>query len=121
MTVTCAEGSQAAAPAEAPIDGIERRRRMLGLPPLTPEAHLALEWALSQQTPGALRLQRLLEFGEQLGSLELPSADLDAWGEALARIDALAYGARLIEAQIIAGNTGIGIMLPDRTLDIEDC
>jgi hypothetical protein len=103
------------------VDRLERQRRNLGLTALTAEGRLAIEWALAQQTPPATRLATLLELGEQLGSLVLPSADLDAWGRALARIDALAFSARLIEAQIVAGNTGAGLMLPDPSLVLDDC
>lgn len=120
MLIECGRDGEAVIAEGLSLERLERQRRNLGLAALPPEGRIAVEWALAQQTLPATRLATLLELGEQLGSLVLPSADIDAWGRALARIDALAFSVRLIEAQIVAGNTGPGIMLPDPTVVLED-
>ena len=104
---------------EPPGAGLERRRAHLGLAPLAPEGRAAIDAAILRNTPAAMRFQQLLALAERLGADFLPSDDLGAWGRALAEIDALAYCTRLIEAQIMAGNVGPGILLPDARLEIE--
>ena len=104
---------------EVPTADLERRRAHLGLAPLTREGRAAIDAAMSRNTPAAMRFRQLLALAERLGADFLPSDDLGAWGRALAEIDALAYCTRLIEAQIMAGNVGPGILLPDARLEIE--
>jgi hypothetical protein len=98
---------------------LEQKRARLGLRPLPSEGRDALEGAMSRSTPAASRLAEVLELGVTLGADVLSSEEVDAWTRALARIDALAYCVRLIEAQILAGNEGLGMMLPDTTLEVD--
>ena len=118
MPMTNSEASSEEADESSSTD-FDRGRGRLGLTPLTPEGRTAIDWAISQNTPAAARLQQLLEIAKRLGAGLLPSDDLNAWGSALADVDTLGYCARLIEAQIIAGNVGQGILLPDAHLEIE--
>lgn len=93
---------------------LERTRAYLGLAPLPREGRLRIEAAIAAQTPAGLRLEDLLAFGEELGAqMNVMADDIDAWGGSYRRLDALGYAVRLVEAQILAGNTGSGIMLPD--------
>lgn len=98
---------------------LEQQRARLGLQPLSAEGRGALERAISQKTPPALRLEEVLKLGVQLGADVLCSDEFDAWARALARMDAITYCVRLIEAQILAGNSGAGMMLPDAALEID--
>ncbi len=97
----------------------EQQRARIGLRPLAAEGRRALEGAIAQKTPPALRLEEVLKLGVQLGADVLSSEELDAWARALARMDAITYCVRLIEAQILAGNAGAGMMLPDAALEID--
>jgi hypothetical protein len=42
--------------------------------------------------------------------------NFEVWGAVCQRLDAIAYALRLVEAQLIAGNTGPGMLLPDKDL-----
>jgi hypothetical protein len=98
---------------------LERTRAYLGLAPLPREGRLKIEAAIAMQTPSGMRLEDLLALGEELGALmNVMADDVDAWGGSYRRLDALGYAVRLVEAQIIAGNTGPGIMLPDPDLTV---
>jgi hypothetical protein len=102
-----------------PLLSFEQRRARLGLRPLASDERSALEWAISQQTPAAARLEEMLKLGAELGADILSSEEVDAWTRALARMDAIAYCVRLVEAQILVGNVGTGMMLPDSELEVD--
>lgn len=104
---------------DIPPLSLEQKRSRLGLRPLPPEGRLALEGAIDQATPAASRLEEVLTLGLQLGADVISPEEVEAWTRALARMDAIAYCVRLIEAQILAGNTGLGMMLPDATLEVD--
>ena len=91
------------------------RRSVVGLPPLPSEGLGTIAASLAAETPLGRHLDRLLALGEEIGGAA-PADDFAAWAAAAQRLEALAYALRLIEAQIIAGNNGPGLMLPDRNL-----
>ena len=95
---------------------LESRRSILGLAPLPLEGQRAVEAAIAARTPAGVRFENLLAIGEELGARVLPTDDFDRWATACQRLDAMAYALRLLEAQVIAGNTGAGLLLPDRDL-----
>ncbi len=114
------EDAGKAGPGETPAPlSLEQKRARLGLRPLPADGRDALEQAMSRSTPAASRLEEVLELGMALGADILSAEEVDAWTRALARIDALAYCVRLIEAQILAGNEGLGMMLPDTALEVD--
>lgn len=113
------DAGEAEAIDQVPPLSFEQKRARIGLRPLTSDGRFALESAISQNTPAALRLQEVLALGVELGADVLSLEEVDAWTRALARMDAIAYCVRLIEAQILAGNAGTGMMLPDTALEVD--
>jgi hypothetical protein len=106
-------------PEDARVLALAARRSLVGLPPLPPEGLGTIAASLAAETPLGRYLDRLLALGEEIGGAA-PADDFAAWAAAAQRLEALAYALRLIEAQIIAGNHGPGLLLPDRNLYVGD-
>jgi len=100
---------------DARVSALAARRSLVGLPSLPREGLGTIVAALAAETPLGRQLDRLLALGEEIGGAA-PADDFAAWAAAAQRLEALAYALRLIEAQIIAGNNGPGLLLPDRNL-----
>ena len=94
---------------------IEARRSRLGLMSLTSTAREAIATAIANRTPAGVRFETLLTIGEEIDAA-VPADDFAAWAAACQRLDAIAYALRLMEAQLAAGNSGPGMMLPDKDL-----
>jgi hypothetical protein len=107
-----------AAPATEIHSVLERQRRGVGLAPLPLSGRHVIEEAIADETPAGVRLAELLDLGEEVSARMAPDADFDSWGGLYRRLDALAYAIRLMEAQIVAGNTGAGMMLPNPDLEV---
>jgi RecB family exonuclease len=97
---------------------LQRERSILGLPPLPEDGLSRVAEAVARDTAAGTTLAALLALGRELGEETAPGDDVAAWAASLRRLDALAYAVRLVEAQIFAGNSGDGIMLPDARLVI---
>jgi hypothetical protein len=95
---------------------IDGRRSRLGLMTLPLEGRLAIEAAIAGRTPAGIRFETLLTIGEEIDGQVVPADSFEAWATVCQRLDAIAYALRLIEAQLIAGNTGPGLLLPDKDL-----
>ena len=95
---------------------IAARRSRLGLMALPPEGRVALEAAVAAQTPAGMRFETLLAIGEEIDAHVVPVDDFERWATMCQRLDAVGYALRLVEAQLIAGNTGPGMLLPDKDL-----
>jgi hypothetical protein len=94
---------------------IEARRSRLGLMSLTSAARQAIAAAITNGTPAGVRFETLLTIGEEIDAA-VPADDFAAWAAACQRLDSIAYALRLIEAQLAAGNSGPGMLLPDKDL-----
>jgi hypothetical protein len=95
---------------------IDMRRSRLGLRALPPEGRVVVEAAIAAQTPAGIRFQNLLAIGAEIDAQAVSNDNFDVWVTVCQRLDAIAYAVRLVEAQLIAGNTGAGMLLPDRDL-----
>jgi hypothetical protein len=95
---------------------IDMRRSRLGLRALPPEGRVVVEAAIAAQTPAGVRVQNLLAIGAEIDAQAVSNDNFDMWVTVCQRLDAIAYAVRLVEAQLIAGNTGEGMLLPDRDL-----
>jgi hypothetical protein len=94
---------------------IEARRSRLGLMSLTSAARAAIAAAIANRTPAGIRFETLLAIGEEIDAA-VPADDFAAWAAACQRLESIAYALRLIEAQLAAGNSGPGMLLPDKDL-----
>lgn len=94
---------------------IDARRSRLGLMSLTTAARAAITAAIADRTPAGIRFETLLTIGEEIDAA-VPADDFTAWAAACQRLDSIAYALRLIEAQLAAGNSGPGMLLPDKDL-----
>ena len=94
---------------------IDARRSRLGLTPLTSAARTAIAAAVASRTPCGIRFESLLTIGEEIDA-SVAADDFAAWAAACQRLDSIAYALRLIEAQLAAGNSGPGMLLPDKDL-----
>lgn len=94
---------------------IDARRSRLGLTSLTDAGRTAITRAIASRTPVGIRYETLLTIGEEIDAA-VPAEDFAAWAAACQRLDSIAYALRLIEAQLAAGNSGPGMLLPDKDL-----
>jgi hypothetical protein len=94
---------------------IDARRSRLGLTSLTAAARAAITAAIARRTPAGIRFETLLTIGEEIDAA-VPADDFAAWAAACQRLESIAYALRLIEAQLAAGNSGPGMLLPDKDL-----
>jgi hypothetical protein len=94
---------------------IDARRSRLGLTSLTAAARAAITAAIARRTPAGIRFETLLTIGEEIDAA-VPADDFAAWAAACQRLESIAYALRLIEAQLAAGNSGPGMLLPDKYL-----
>jgi hypothetical protein len=97
---------------------IDVRRSRLGLRALPQEGRRAVAAAVAARTPAGTRFESLLAIGEEIDAQIVPLDNFEVWATVCQRLDAIAYALRLIEAQLIAGNTGPGMLLPDKDLVI---
>ncbi len=95
---------------------IDVRRSRLGLMALPREGRLMVAAAIAARTPAGIRFENLLAIGEEIDAQVVPVDNFEVWGTVCSRLDAIAYALRLVEAQLIAGNTGSGMLLPDKDL-----
>jgi hypothetical protein len=95
---------------------IDMRRSRLGLRALPPEGRVVVEAAIAAQTPAGVRVQNLLAIGAEIDAQAVSNDNFDMWVTVCQRLDAIAYAVRLVEAQLIAGNSGAGMLLPDKDL-----
>ena len=100
---------------ECGVREIEARRSRLGLMSLTSSARKTIAAAIANRTPAGVRFETLLTIGEEIDAA-VPVDDFAAWAAACQRLDSIAYAVRLIEAQLAAGNSGPGMLLPDKDL-----
>ena len=94
---------------------IDALRSRLGLMSLTSAARTAIIAAITNGTPAGIRFETLLTIGEEIDAA-VPADDFTAWAAACQRLDSIAYALRLVEAQLAAGNSGPGMLLPDKDL-----